>query len=48
MAEVLLYRRDRVLAVTSTTDTYTTNADNFNDFVQGELLPNMNPFDGTS
>ena len=35
-----------MLAVTSTTDTI--NADIFYDFVQGELLPNMNPFDGSS
>ena len=32
--------------VTSTTDTI--NADIFYDFVRGELLPNMNPFDGSS
>ena len=36
---------DGVLALTSTTDII--NADNFYDFVQGELLPNMNPFDGS-
>ena len=35
-----------VMAVTSTTDTI--NADIFYDFVQGELIPNMNPFDGSS
>ena len=37
---------DGVLAVTSTTDTV--NADFFYDFIRGELLPNMNPFDGSS
>ena len=37
---------DGVLAVTSTTTTI--NADIFYDFVWGELLPNMNSFDGSS
>ena len=37
---------DGVLAVTSTIETI--NADTFNDFVRGELLPRMNPFDGSS
>ena len=32
--------------MTSTTETI--NADIFYDFVRGELLPTMNPFDGSS
>lgn len=37
---------DGVVAVTSTSETI--NAEKFYDFVRGELLPNMNPFDGSS